>query len=407
MRKTCKLIFLIIISFISINIFAQQQDLGHYHRSSLYSIVLKHSNERQQYSTEIVDAFKKIPLPAEYNDLSLKHKVFPAPIIQKISKEYIEGISKDYIGQMLNKNKIGGRLVAKWFNRDNQTGAFNMNLIKESGLYDANISDIKLAMNSVRGKAQLEDAGESLIAHTYVLVNDIRYVDDELKKNLHGLGMILKGLIPGVGIFTLGGDIGKNINMVGFKVFVTSYLFRLDWTEEIAADFFTNLWMDENNLIPERKQEFDNKMGQYNLKYLGYTTVFSGETTYTGVNSEQDVFIKVCTRSIDKAISELQKSFDEFKVFTPLLSSSPLTAYIGVKEGVEESSTYEVLEKQLDENGRTHYERVGIIKPVKGKIWNNLYLSVEEGWDSANLGFTTFEKVSGGELLPGMLIREI
>ena len=119
------------------------------------------------------------------------------------------------------------------------------------------------------------------------------------------------------------------------------------------------------------------------------------------------MFLKVCTRAIDKSISELQKSFDEFKVFTPLVSTSPLCAYIGLKEGVSEDSRFEVLEKTLDPDGRTKYERVGIVKPLKGKIWDNRFMASfdkEEGFD---LEYTTFEKISGRDFFPGMLIREI
>ena len=119
------------------------------------------------------------------------------------------------------------------------------------------------------------------------------------------------------------------------------------------------------------------------------------------------MFLKVCTRSIDKAISELQKSFDEFKVFSPLISTSPLCAHIGLKEGVGEDSRFEVLEKVLDSEGRTKYERVGIVKPLKGKIWDNRFMASFEKEEGYDLEYTTFEKISGRDFFPGMLIREI
>ena len=78
-----------------------------------------------------------------------------------------------------------------------------------------------------------------------------------------------------------------------------------------------------------------------------------------------------------------------------------------MKEGVDDDSQYEVLEKTIDESGRTHYERVGIIKPVSGKIWDNRYMAAEEKAEGADLKFTTFEKVSGGPFFAGMLVREI
>lgn len=120
-----------------------------------------------------------------------------------------------------------------------------------------------------------------------------------------------------------------------------------------------------------------------------------------------DMFLKVCTRSLDKAISELQKRFDEFKVYTPLFFTKPFQAYIGYKEGVSEESQYEVLEKSIDNTGRTKYERIGIIRPMKGMIWDNRFMAAFEKESGSDLKFTTFEKVSGKDFYPGMLIREL
>ena len=104
---------------------------------------------------------------------------------------------------------------------------------------------------------------------------------------------------------------------------------------------------------------------------------------------------------------QYQKSFDEFKVYSPLISTSPLYAYIGIKEGVDEDSKYEVLEKRVNDSGRTEYKRVGIIKPIPQKIWDNRFMAVDDKSENSNLEYTSFEKVSGGDFFPGMLIREI
>ena len=145
----------------------------------------------------------------------------------------------------------------------------------------------------------------------------------------------------------------------------------------------------------------------FRLKYIGSATVFSGKTAMGGVKSERDMFIKVCTRAIDRSIVELQKSFDEFKVFSPLVSTEPLYAYVGMKEGVSPDSRYEVLERQIDKDGRTAYKRMGIIKPVEGKIWDNRFMAADDLLEGSDLTYTTFQKVSGGQFYPGMLIREI
>lgn len=78
-----------------------------------------------------------------------------------------------------------------------------------------------------------------------------------------------------------------------------------------------------------------------------------------------------------------------------------------MKEGVSPDSRYEVLECQTDKDGRTEYKRRGIIKPVKGEIWDNRYMAADDLLEGSDLTYTTFQKVSGGKFHPGMLIREI
>jgi hypothetical protein len=152
---------------------------------------------------------------------------------------------------------------------------------------------------------------------------------------------------------------------------------------------------------------FDTDQSLFRLKYIGSATVYSGKTSLGGVKSEKDMFLKVCTRAVDRSILELQRSFDEFKVNTPLISTDPIYAYIGMKEGVSKESRYEVLERIMTKEGRTTYKKVGVIKPVEGKIWDNRFMAADDLTEGSDLSYTTFEKVSGGKFYPGMLIREI
>lgn len=414
MTKTILLTTLLLCgSLLTASAQTKDSDLEKYHRSSLYSILLKHPEK--EYCNEMIEAFKSIPIPDKYNNHDLKIKVMPSPIMKAMTKAEVEGAFKDAIGSMLERNKVGGRLVEKWFDRDKTTGAFDMKLVAERGFYDASVLDVNVAKASARGMALLADAGEELIGKTYVIVNDIRYADKETLKTAVAGGLLAAQLVTsffgiGVDLSALGTTAAAaNITsqIAGFKVMVTSYLFRLEWNDDVANNFYSNYWIDPSSPDAERKQAWTAQMGKYNLNYIGSATVFSGKTSLGGVNSEKDMFLKVCTRAIDKSISELQKSFDEFKVYTPLITVEPLTAYIGMKEGMDEDSRYEILEKVIDENGRTTYNRVGEVKPEKGKIWDNRFMASEDKEDGSELQYTTFKKVSGKSFFPGMLLREI
>ena len=409
--KTVRFLMMLVAAVTTHTALAQQPELEKYHRSSLYSLMLKHPEK--EFCNEIIDAFRSIPIPEKYNNHNLKLTVFPSPVMKKLSKEELEGAYKDAITQVLNRNKIARRMVEKWFDRDAKTGVMDMNLVMERGLYDATIQDVRKARLSARGTAMLADAGEELLNHTYVLVNDIRYADKEVQKSIAGNALLAVNLMAsfvplGANVSSLvQGAAAVTANVAGFKVLVTSYLYKLEWNDEIANTFYTTMWMDAASADNAVKKAFDHDQSLFRLKYIGSATIFSGKTAMGGVKSERDMFVKVCTRAIDRSIMELQKNFDEFKVYTPLVSTEPLYAYIGMKEGVSPDSRYEVLECQTDKNGRTEYKRRGIIKPVKGEIWDNRYMAADDLLEGSDLTYTTFQKVSGGKFHPGMLIREI
>jgi hypothetical protein len=142
------------------------------------------------------------------------------------------------------------------------------------------------------------------------------------------------------------------------------------------------------------------------MEYVGSVTSTSSKTSVSGVTTNEQMIRKVCTRALDKNIADLQHKFADFRIKAPLISVEPLKAYVGMKEDINEKSRYEVLEAVPDERGITTYKRVGLIKPVKDKIWDNRFMADEEKTTEAALDGTLFEKISGKDFYPGMLIRE-
>lgn len=398
---------LLCLIFIAGQTMAQQPDpMSEYRRSSLYSILIAHPEFR--YGEEIADVFQTIPIPEKFNDHNLNRRILHSLVHDKKSTE-----EPKYISSFLAQNAIARRLVAKWYNRQKESGAFDTSLIAQRGYYDASFQDIQISKNDNRGYAQLADAGEELIQNTFVLVNDIYYIDKELKAQKWALALGVLGAIADGLTNTQSGlqDAAHLIEQIkGFRVIVVSHLYRLDFTQEVMLQFYEQFYFDKEDLQPKKKAAFDRSMDLFQLKYIGSQVVASGETSFQGVNLDtpEQMIRKVCTRAIDKSIVELQKSHEVFRVKTPLHTTTPhIKAKIGLKEGVSEHSRYEVLlPKEVD--GRTKYERQGIIRPVKELIWDNRYMSVEELAENATLDATTFEVVSGCQnLYQGMLIREI
>lgn len=372
-----------------------------YRRSSIYSIMLKH--EKQKFADTIANVFQLMPVPDKYNDHDLSVKVLSVS-----TKE----VSSSEIESFLNKNGIASRLVSKWFNRDFTNGACDIDLIKERGLYNASEMDKSIALQTQRGKAMLEDAGEELIGNTFVLVNDISYIDKS--KGSKTIGGLIKAVSHIVDIATNSntyGNLGESMGDIvetykGFKVKIYTHLYQLVWDEEASTTFYERMYSDEPDM--EKHSTMELYRDKFKLKYIGSQLSDGSTTSFMGIKEDEPQLMvrKACQRALDENVANLQKNYEAFKVKVPLLNTEPITAQIGKKEGITEKSRFEVLEIQ-EKDGRTIYERVGVIKPISDMIWDNRFMAIEEKAEGATLGYTTFKKVSGKNFYPGMLIREL
>lgn len=382
-------------------VFAQEKRDIEYRRSSIYSIMLKHQN--QKFADTIANVFQLMPVPDKYNDHDLSVKV-----LSVLAKE----VSPTEVESFLNKNGVASRLVSKWFNRDFTNGVCDVELIKERGLYDASEMDKAIALQTQRGKAMLEDAGEELIGNTFVLVNDIKYIDKGERSKTWGSILKVMGAVATVVTQNDAyADLGNNVGDIaesykGFKVKIYTHLYQLIWDDETAQTFYEKMYSDQPD--PEKHQAMELYRDKFKLKYVGSQLSDGSTTSFLGIKEDEPRLMvrKACQRALDDNVANLQKNYEAFKVKVPLLSTAPLTAQIGKKEGITEKSRFEVLEIQ-EKEGRTVYKRVGVIRPLPNLIWDNRFMAIEEKAEGAGLGYTTFKKVSGSNFYPGMLIREI
>lgn len=394
--------------FVLTSLLVKAQDTeSKYTRSSIYSVLVNHTD--QKFAGEIKEAFLQIPVPDKFNDHNLSVKVLN--LDKKLAGANSDKENVD-ITDFLKRNKVASRLVGRWFDRDSYTGVCDMELVKQRGLYNATEFDRQLALRSSRGLAMLQDAGEELIGNTFVLVNDIRYIDRNkgaktASSFLKALGSIA-AVATGTNIDDLTDNIGDMVETIkGFKVKINTFLYRLDWNEQQANNFYREQYATKPDV--KKVSNFEAGRDAYTLKYVGKVESSGGTTSFLGINEDEPIVMvrKACQRAIDENVVDLQRNYEEFRTKSPLVSIEPLTAYIGMKDGVNAKSKYEVLEVIETENGTRKYNRVGVIEPISNLIWDNRFMAAEEGAVGANLGFTTFRKVSGKEFAKGMLIREM
>lgn len=374
-----------------------------YRRSSLYTMMIN-DTEREHFGV-IRDAFGNFELSEKFNDHNLGPYLIDAEGGEKDQSEIITAY--------LNENGVARDLVAKWFNRNPQ-GEFNMDLVAERGSYNASDLDVLVAGDSKRGSALLADAGEELIGNTFIIVNDYKYVNkEEVAKKASGILNAVSTVASAAGysdvaLIADATNLGTSAMGKGYVVKTSSYLYRLVWNEEIANEFYTNLWVDNRNFEETKKDAFE-KSDLFKLKLVGSQTAWADlQSTVFTKKSDEDLIRIATIKATDKGISKLQRKFEEFRTKSPLLSGDPIAAKIGLKEGLERGDKFEVLEQVIDKNGRTKYTRVGKIKVDPRTIWDNSYLSEEneEEEEVSTAPFTEF-KGSKNNYYSGMLIRQI
>ncbi len=407
--------------------------LSEYKRNALAEMLIYHTED--EFGYDIYQAFLAIPTPDKYDSHEIGLCVIKNDSIRTKNgyglekAEYGNSLSSrdvknnaEAILNVLNEAECAKILVARWFNMFGNSVdqvTCNTELIQQRGQYNASDLDVTLARQTARGLATLSDAGEELLSHTFILVNDITYIMAEeraksAKTALSVIGMIGDALL-GTNVGSTIADAASDIadSFTGFTVKTHSYLYQLVWNDSVAAVFYDQYYTDTPNA--EKIQAFVNDTSLFKLKYVAHEFQDDSKTTLKGKYDRNELVKMVCTRAIDKNIAALQLAYEDFKVKTPVYSvvtdqkgkTIGYAAKIGMKEGISETSSFQVVQRIVDPStNRTKYCYVATVKPVKGSIWDNRYNAVTEQSAGATLSYTLFKKTSGGEILPGMLLVE-
>ena len=428
---------LLLTAFVSISFMigasAQNKDKSveiKYRRSSLHTILVETNFPKKD---TVLEAYFSTPFPDKYNDHRIGEKSFK-PQEYLVSDEEIKaaGLKKTkgdieagnypemqlIIENYFKKQKVAQKMISKWFDRDS-SGAFSMKLIGERGMYNASDMEAKVAKGTVRGSASLADAGEELIKNTFVVVSKLKFVSNEyVAKGIRELtksaaNEMTNDFIKQAAL--IAADAVYEKTKEGYSVWTTAYLYQLEWNDSTAAVFYNDMWVDKSMLDSSKIAKFDNT-DLFNLEFIGKEKA-SSLVTFSlkkGENKRTDAqVIKLATsRNIEAVFAKLQKKYDVFKTKTPLYTGYPITAKVGMKEGLEGGEKFEVLEQMINQKtGLTEYTRKGTIKVDKKLIWDNRFNAGDDSEDvildkeGKPITVTTFK--GGKKYYSGMLIRQL
>jgi len=278
---------------------------------------------------------KGIKIPDRYDDHALPTRVISYDLS---NVNYVMPDSTRLI-PTIDQAALGRQMVEKWFSR-NAEGMFNMDLIKQRGLYNATDNDYLTQVASERRTAALEDMGEKLIQKSYLL------------------------LINHCGIEPL----KDSNNKIYYKGSARAYLYKLVWDEEAGAVFYGNLWINDNDDAATRKQKIDQfNNTQYKFKYVKSFRIDKTQTLTTDVEkmSDQQKIDHLNGQLAEGIIDKLAGTTSEFTVKKHLIASDPPAATIGAKEGLYVDQRFFVYETVMGRNQVATNKRRSVLRVKK------------------------------------------
>jgi hypothetical protein len=184
-------------------------------------------------------------------------------------------------------------------------------------------------------------------------------------------------------------------------------LFKLNWDEETENKFLTEYWNQDFNKLASSND--------FTLKYMGYVESNGCGYPLPGKeNEDKNILSMALYDAIDNGVAKLQKEYEDFKIKVPLIevNGKDATAFIGLKEGLEKNTKFEVLERVYNEKTNTfRYKKVGNLKIDKSRVWENREMiegirrSEPSVKPNPNVDRTYLLGVNGS-MAPGMLIRQ-
>jgi len=321
-----------------------------YDRNSLTFIGLDYN---ENLSEPVIKVLAKQTAPDKYYDNSIPENIIKAGVKRDSMLGFPVPATEQQLVRWLNDHKVGQQILSVWFNRQ-PDGSFNVDKLKERGLFNANDNDLLVASASKRGESSLMDMGMELVNRSYVLVFDY------------------------YGIMSMAQSYQKQETpqdkriMNGFQSELQTFLLKLDFSDSVAANFFQKYWTSPDD--PQRdakvaafeKAEFPFQFMKRQYTSATATQYNPGQVLAPKVQkTDGELMDQMVKMSIESILTTVENQKQEFRVKAMVSDVRPIRAKIGKKEGLKFDQRYFVMENQTNSKGEITSKRVAVIKSMK------------------------------------------
>ena len=390
-------IFLAVIYFMAFlltNNVAKAQDVKEgYQRSSLHIINIE--NLKFDNAAKVQASYNKYPFPDKYDD----HRIGNNSVNldgYKLSQEEKDalGIKDSELGKALSgalssatagilennsqvkyeldkfikETKVAKELVKKWYSIKDD-GTFDFSVFNERIKLSMSEEDKQRVQQAAIAQTEIDKMSDKLINNTFVVFTKLNFVSnaipaEAIRQVAYSQADKLSGMLQTIA--RKAADKIYEKTSEGYSVWTTAWLYKLEWNEQIYADF---------RKIMTSKEKLDmnafNAMN-FNLEFIGQEKATSLVTFSLkkgeGDRTEDEIIELSTVRNVDKVFTKLQREYEVFKPLYQLTGVDPFSAKLGMKEGLEGGEKFEILEIRGGE-----YNKIGTIEVDKNKVWDNRY----------------------------------
>ena len=213
----------------------RQQVSTDYDRNSLSILLL---DAQEKYTGQLRPLMDSLKVPEKFFDNTLVNKSVPVHVDRTAiaaNDSYRMLVPLPVIESALSNANIPQILLSRWFDRQ-EDGSFGVKTLAERGVYNATDNDLLVASASKRGTAGLMDMGMGLVDNSYIILLDFAE------------------LLSMSEIYERDSIAASERTMNGFMAKMNAYVFKLDFSEPVAANFFQNLWISGNSDNKDEKR---------------------------------------------------------------------------------------------------------------------------------------------------------
>lgn len=309
----------------------------YYDRSSLSIIVV---NRGDKWDGEINNFLSGLEISEKFdiNDIPIKKFSVNNP-------NRSDPIGQEMANSLVEESGVMKQVLAYIFNRQ-PDGSMDASRIVDRGLYNAKDQDI---LNAAAAKIHDQRLawGEKLVDNSYILVLDFWNLSKDHSQNA--------------------GD--------HYYAWIDAYAYKIDFDGQKLDEFYRNAWADPDSSPSQKaaaRKWFDNL-------HVGFTPVASVMETNSGRESAMAAIASIITLkgntnlTMNGAMNEaytnimysLEKKIPQWNVAVPVISTNPIRAKIGDKEGIRNGQRYRAYSYAEDKDGKLVSQARGYLRAIK------------------------------------------